>query len=371
MNEFVRLDERLVGDGYKYTIGLSAVDLTGDGSLDLVSTDTDVGLYWYENDGRGGFTKHVVHRKTPEWLERHEIADINGDGKPEVVTIDNINGSVLWFEFDGDPRDADNWTSHYICEGDLPGAYDVAVADFDGDGEMEVAASSWVKGNRFAYFDRQDGEWVKTIIEEDVSETRMIQVADVNHDGRPDLMCTATGDNLLVWYENPGDPSNKPWPRHLIDMPNRPNHGEPVDMDGDGGVDLVVAMRGDDSDKASLETPGSEIAWYEDMGGDRWQKHVIAAEFPRASIAIAADIDGDGNQEVLASAWGPDGRVVLFKHRGDPRGPWDMQVVKSNWPKASQVIAADLDGDGRLDIAACAERGSNEVRWWRNEGPAG
>ena len=154
-------------------------------------------------------------------------------------------------------------------------------------------------------------------------------------------------------------------------MPNRPNHGEPVDMDGDGGVDLVVAMRGDDSDKASLETPGSEIAWYEDMGGDRWQKHVIAAEFPRASIAIAADIDGDGNQEVLASAWGPDGRVVLFKHRGDPRGPWDMQVVKSNWPKASQVIAADLDGDGRLDIAACAERGSNEVRWWRNEGPAG
>ena len=210
MNEFVRLDERLVGDGYKYTIGLSAVDLTGDGSLDLVSTDTDVGLYWYENDGRGGFTKHVVHRKTPEWLERHEIADINGDGKPEVVTIDNINDSVLWFEFDGDPRDADNWTSHYICEGDLPGAYDVAVADFDGDGEMEVAASSWVKGNRFAYFDRQDGEWVKTIIEEDVSETRMIQVADVNHDGRPDLMCTATGDNLLVWYENPGDPSNKP-----------------------------------------------------------------------------------------------------------------------------------------------------------------
>jgi hypothetical protein len=32
------------------------------------------------------------------------------------------------------------------------------------------------------------------------------------------------------------------------------------------------------------------------------------------------------------------------------------------------VITADLDGDGRLDIIAAAERGSNEVRWWRNEG---
>jgi len=45
MNELIKFEERLIGDGYKYTIGVSAVDLTGTGSLDLVSTDTDVGLY--------------------------------------------------------------------------------------------------------------------------------------------------------------------------------------------------------------------------------------------------------------------------------------------------------------------------------------
>ena len=63
MNEFIKFDERLIGDGYEYTIGISAVDLTGSGSLDLVSTDTGVGLYWYENDGAGNFTRHVVHRR--------------------------------------------------------------------------------------------------------------------------------------------------------------------------------------------------------------------------------------------------------------------------------------------------------------------
>jgi len=47
-----------------------------------------------------------------------------------------------------------------------------------------------------------------------------------------------------------------------------------------------------------------------------------------------------------------------------------MQILKDNWPKANQVIVADLDGDGRLDIVASAERGSNELRWWRNLGPA-
>ena len=101
-----------------------------------------------------------------------------------------------------------------------------------------------------------------------------------------------------------------------------------------------------------------------------WPKHVIAEHFPGAFEATAADLDGDGQVEVVATAWGEPGRVALFKHRGDPRGPWDMQILKDNWAHANMVIVADLDGDGRLDVAACAERGSNELRWWRNEGPA-
>ena len=71
---------------------------------------------------------------------------------------------------------------------------------------------------------------------------------------------------------------------------------------------------------------------------------------------------------LVAAAWGEKGRIALFKHDGDPRGKWSMQMLKENWPLANQVILADLNGDGRLDIIACAERGSNELRWWRNEG---
>jgi hypothetical protein len=46
-----------------------------------------------------------------------------------------------------------------------------------------------------------------------------------------------------------------------------------------------------------------------------------------------------------------------------------MQILKQDWPNANQVILVDLTGDGRLDIVASAERGSNELRWWRNESP--
>jgi hypothetical protein len=67
-----------------------------------------------------------------------------------------------------------------------------------------------------------------------------------------------------------------------------------TDIDGDGRVDIVMAIRGNTSEKLALETPGSQIAWYEQAAGSNWTKHVIAEEFHQASEAMAADIDGDG-----------------------------------------------------------------------------
>jgi hypothetical protein len=85
--------------------------------------------------------------------------------------------------------------------------------------------------------------------------------------------------------------------------------------------------------------------------------------------AVAADIDGDGQIEVVVTAGSDqEGRVVLFKHDGDPRGPWRSQVLREGLSNVRQVILADLTGDGLLDIVACAERGSNTLQWWRNEG---
>lgn len=89
MAEHIRFEEGLIGDGFSCAFGISTVDLTGNGFPDVVAMDTDVGLYWFENDGSGRFTRHVVHERAGEWLERHEIADIDGDGRPEIVSVDN------------------------------------------------------------------------------------------------------------------------------------------------------------------------------------------------------------------------------------------------------------------------------------------
>ena len=370
----VRFTEHLIRDGYGYAYGIAAADLDGDGDLDLVSSDTvNDTLLWFENDGKGKFTQHVIRKGEPGWFERLAVGDIDGDGRPDVVVVKNKDGDVVWFRNPGKPA-SQPWQRHVICRGGLPGAYDVTLGDFDGDGRLDVAASSWVRGNRFVWFKNpgKDGfarEWPRHVIEDKLSETRTICAADFNGDGRIDLLGTASGASLVVWYENVGGRGKAPaWKKHVIDDKSlAPIHGHPVDLDGDGDLDVVMAFGMRDGVAAKDK---HLVAWYENVGkpgkGTAWKKHVIG-ELPYAFEAIAADLDGDGKPDVIATAWGSPGQVVWFANPGG-KGPWKKHVLKGRWPNANQVIAADLNGDGKPDLAAVAERGSNELRWWRNEG---
>jgi antibiotic biosynthesis monooxygenase (ABM) superfamily enzyme len=376
----VRFTEILIQDKYGYAYGIAAADLDGDGDVDLVSSNTTGDcLYWFENDGKGNFTRHYVMKDEPGWFERLAVGDIDGDGKPDIVVVKNLHGDVVWFRNSGKPREVAVWERHVITKGGLPGAYDVAIADIDGDGKPDVAASSWTRGKQFTWFrnpgnPREAKEWEKHVIADGLNETRTIVAADFNKDGKPDLLGTATAVNLVAWFENPGDPTKKAWKKHVIDDKSpRPTHGHVVDMDGDGDLDVVMALG---FLAAAGQADTHQVVWYENVGkpgdGTTWKKHVIGT-LPQAFEAIAVDLNGDSHLDVAATAWNekPGGRVVWFENPGDPRKvPWKMHVLKENWPRANQIIAADLNGDKRPDLAAVAERGANEFRWWRNEGRA-
>jgi hypothetical protein len=378
----VQFAEHLIRDKYGYAYGIAAADLDGDGDIDLVSSDTtddktpskeNGTLLWYENDGKGNFTQHVIARNENGWFERLAIGDIDGDGRPDVVVVLNRAGSVVWFQNPGKPA-TQPWKRYVICDGKLPGAYDVAIGDFDGDGRLDVVASSWSRGNQFVWFHNPgkeglDKEWPRAKIEDRLAETRTICAADFNGDGRLDLLGTASSAALVVWYENTPRPGGQvEWKKHIIDDKSpAPIHGHPIDMDGDGDIDVVMAL-GMREGPAPREK--HQVVWYENVGkpgkGTEWKKHVIGA-LPNAFEAIAADLDGDGKLDVIATAWGPAGQVVWF-HNTSLEGPWKMHVLKEKWSNANQVIAADFNSDGRIDLAATAERGANELRWWKNVG---
>lgn len=364
-----RFAEELLADGYGYAFAVMAADLDADGDLDLTSCDTDAGnFFWHENDGKGKFQKHVVQEKEPGWFERHAIGDINGDKRPDIAVVKNQAGHLVWFANLG----KDGWKRHVITT-DLMRAYDVALVDLNGDGRLDAAASAWV-GNHFAWFENPgegkfDQEWKKRLIDENVGETRNVRVADFNGDGKSDLLGTARTQPLTAWYEQPADANAKAWIRHVVDDKSpAPTHGHPVDMDGDKDPDIVMAV-GFNLPAGTAQT--HHVAWYENVGtpgkGAEWKLHGIGP-LGMAFEAFAGDLDNDGDLDVAATGWGDPGQVVWFENAGDPKGSWKKHLLKDNWRRANQVILFDADGDKDLDIAATAERGTNELRLWRNQG---
>lgn len=397
--------EHLIKGGYSYSYGLAAADLDGDGDLDMTSSDTrNFKLFWFENDGQGRFTQHLIEDgdrlhvlgditgdaiarsvvgdainnrwfKTPR-LERHMLGDLNADGHPDAIIVENLNGEVYWYKNSGTPAKDALWRRFKITSQSIPGAYDVAPADLDGDGDLDVAVSTWRLSNKFVWFENagdpeKSADWKLHLIEENIAEPRTIRVADFNGDGLPDLLGTALTANCVLWYRNPGDPRVKPWGRHVIDAVSaQPGHGMPGDIDRDGDPDVVMAL-GMDSHAGQAGT--REIVWYENVGlrgeGTEWTKHVIGGNFDDAFEAIAVDLNGDGRLDVAATSYAaPHGRAVWFQNPGDPRRAWSRHDLKTNWPRANQILAADFDGDGRPDLAAGTTGSTAEVRWWRNEG---
>jgi hypothetical protein len=399
----LKLTERRLLFNYTYSYACAAADLDGDGDLDLTSSDAEPNsnLYLLLNDGRGNFKHSFIQKYAgkddqPIRLERHAIGDINRDGRPDIAIVDNLKWDIRWFENPGKAAIAGPWKLHRVSAAkEVPGAYDVALADLDGDGDLDVAASSWRFGNRFDWFENvgspgDGGKWARHEIEGMMAETRTIAVADFNRDGKPDLLGSARVGNQVVWYENAGKltpdsakkadapkkaepPKTVTWKKHVIDSRTvAPTHGHPIDMDRDGDLDVLMAF-GLVAPVGGQSPESNQIAWYENLGkagvGTEWKKHQVAAGFTQGFEAVPGDLDGDGDIDVAATAWSAQGRLVWCENTGEAKTPWKLHSIKEKWSNAVTVILADLDHDGRLDIAASAERGANELRWWRNNGP--
>jgi hypothetical protein len=191
-----------------------------------------------------------------------------------------------------------------------------------------------------------------------------------------DVLGGVSGAGVVLWYEHGGRPETDRWRRHVIDLtrrPARPEHGEPVDLDGDGDVDVVMALRA----VGRVDPNYHQLVWYENVGepgdGSRWRKHVVRSGLIGVNEAVAADLDRDGDVDVVATAFGAGGEggeVAWFENLGDPRASWRMHSLKKPWERAAVVIVADLDGNGWPDVSAANELGL-EFRWWQNKGIKG
>ncbi len=384
--------------------GLGAGDLDGDGRLEVVH-----GADWFKCPSAGSFSgpweRHVF---APSFREMCRVAlvDVTGNGRPDVVIAESefMDGRMSWFE-NRLVEDPDNpWVEHPVdrclvfahtlgasrnatsgrvriflaemAEGGWSsprnldarlieyatgdngrtwerevlyhgaGTHQAIMCDVDGDGVDEVVGKEW-RRPKVQLFRRREAPsplaGVKhRLLDRDKPATGIdILATDVNGNGRLDVVCASW------WYENPGGGARRQWQRHRI--PGVSQVINAFDIDGDGR-DELIATKG--------EGLTSELCWLKgvDPANDEWEEHPIGTgtgDWPHGSV-VAPILPGGRPALVLGyhSAEKQSHFPELFEIPDDPTShPWPMRVLVEI-PYGEEIVACDVDGDGKLDLVA-------------------
>jgi hypothetical protein len=111
-----------------------------------------------------------------------------------------------------------------------------------------------------------------------------------------------------------------------------------------------------------------EFTWWENLNGDglTWTRQAVGTNFANAEGIYAADLDGDGDIDILGGSQN-DNTVAWWENLNSDGSTWTEHIVDNNFQEAVAVFAADVDGDGDVDVMA-AGAVENAIRWWENQG---
>ncbi|MCD4734148.1 T9SS type A sorting domain-containing protein [bacterium] len=234
------------------------------------------------------------------------------------------------------------------------------AADVDGDGDMDILCSTYdASDSIWLENDGSGGGWTEHLVNDSFGGSTSVYAADVDGDGDLDILGSSIDDGF-IWWENDG--SGGGWTEHLVDgIHDNAMSVYAADIDGDGDMDVLGALSYFDH----------YISWWEntDGFGITWTEHLVDGSFCNANGVSAADVDGDGDMDILGTAGGADDDISWWENDSSGGG-WTEHRVGDYWGGANDVYATDIDGDGDTDIL-CAAYFANDISWWENDGSGG
>jgi hypothetical protein len=337
-----------------------AVDVDGDGDLDVVSASYGDGkVAWFENtDAAGTFGGQQVITTNAAGASSLYATDFDGDGDMDILVGSFDADTVAWYEnTDG----AGTFTEHIITTL-ANGTGTVFAADLDGDGDKDVLSAS-MYDNKIAWYENTDGAGTfgaQQVITTSANSGRAVYAVDIDGDGDMDVLSASSLNHMIAWYENTDGAGTFGAQQAITTSATYTETVFAADLDGDGDMD-VLSGHGTGED-------GSEIVWFEntDGAGTFGGEQVITTAVDGVKRISTADLDGDGDQDVL-SASDNDDKVAWYENDGTGTfGP--QQLITTSQNAAKSVHAADLDGDGDKDILVSSGT-DNTVAWYANSSP--
>ena len=342
--------------GYQVVVA----DLNHDGKPDLIALASGLPeLVWYENPG---WQRHVIAGGFNH-LINCAVAPVKGDPVPDIVVASefanqakNSIGIVSVLHHNGDPREP--WTVTEIDR--LTTSHRLRTADIAGDGRPVVinAALTGAKAEAPDYRDQtplvyyRPGEWKRqTISTENSGVVHGIYILDWDGDGRDEILTASFTGIHLFRYGKDGR-----WARTEIAK------GDPAAWPKSGSSDIAAGRLAGARFLAAIEPwHGHQVAIYQQVNS-QWERQVIDSSLTDGHTILTADLNGDGLDEVIAGYRGGERNVYIYYFAG---GKWNREVLDKGGMGAAACALADLDGDGRPDIA-CID--GTRLKWYRNLG---
>ncbi|MBZ0207462.1 MAG: FG-GAP-like repeat-containing protein [Flavobacteriales bacterium] len=332
-----------------------AVDLDGDGDLDVLASAKDGNkIVWYRNDGAGFFGPERVLSTAAIGPSSVQSADLDGDGLPDVVATCS-GGSITWYRNLGNGQFGEEVT---IVSG-LNNPLMTATGDLDGDGDLDLVVAE--AGNNVVkwYPNAGDGTFgTQTVAGYLTMYASYVSAVDINGDGTLDLLVGCGGDNKIKWFTNDGTGTFNAAGTLIADDPNTYLRGVyAADLDGDGDLDVV----------AGASSPNYVISWYANNGtGLFGPQQVISTTLGNPATVMAGDLDNDGDMDVVASGHAAD-LLVYYANNGSGQFGSAYTVGASETSNVYMSFCADINGDGTLDVVAVSS-GDGKLSWYPNTG---
>jgi hypothetical protein len=339
---------------------LATADLNGDGAVDIIGAAYDGrtadGVYMIYNDGTGGFgpaTRYPAGQITSAVA----AADINGDGRLDVLTADSYSNAVTvrYNPVSGPfPLVADEFVAY--------GQVFQDAGDIDGDGDLDLFTSGPHPSHASGVILRNDGTGhfpnpIEIVNGQDGVTAGVLR--DLNGDGRPDLLFNNA--NTSSQYDfftamNNGDGTFGAITRWVV---HSAGWGaiDAFDLDGDGDLDVV--------DMEALGAPGIADGRFFialNNGNGTFQTPYSYNLLPRRpDDVVAGDFNHDGHLDLAMTnqgAYGFDTKVFIVLGHGN--GTFDPPIVYTVCRGPLYLVKGDFDGDGHLDLATLNSGYNNE-----------
>ena len=345
--------QHTISNGLSLPDAVYPADIDGDGDDDVVAAFwAEDSVMWFENINGAGtwWGAHVVD-DSMDGPREICAEDLDGDGDLDLLGAIHAGSRLVWWE---NINNGSSWAYHTI-DGYLRSCTVVRAVDMDNDGDFDALASGVnVSGDLVVWWENENSaaDWTEHIITTAPFYPRGLHHADIDGDGDQDVLVGAWNDHEISWWENPLGEVGA-WIKHSIDQDFlSPYTVFGADLDGDGDMDLVGGAAQDD-----------EISWWNNLSGDgtTWEKQIINGDTSSAHYVMAIDVDFDGDMDVLGASFS-DNTVAWYENRGDASS-WIQHIISNSFEGADMVRVGDFDNNGTLDAVGAAYLGQR-VDWW-------